>query len=172
MEGDDGVKEYVKGKVRRIGKYMENPREVHVVLSSEKFRFIVEGALLGDGVSFNSQGRNSDLYTAIDQMVEKLERQIRERRGRGRRKRPSVSSSKRPFQKEKKSLEEKEEEDKPPIIRRKRILAKPMSVEEAASQFALSKQDFLVFINLDSGQMNALYRHKDGSVEWVEPHSK
>jgi hypothetical protein len=33
----------------------------------------------------------------------------------------------------------------------------------------LSEQDILFFINSTSGQMNALYRGKNGLYEWVEP---
>jgi putative sigma-54 modulation protein len=47
-----------------------------------------------------------------------------------------------------------------------------MSVEEAVAQLQLSQQDLLFFINSDSGQVNALYRHKDGGYEWVEPSSQ
>jgi putative sigma-54 modulation protein len=47
-----------------------------------------------------------------------------------------------------------------------------MLLEEAVSQLTLSKKDFLVFINSDSGQMNVVYRSKDGSYEWVEPRPK
>ncbi len=82
-EPDEGVKDYVKEKVEKLEKYLENPREIHVVLSSEKFRQIAEITIISDGVTLNSQGRDSDLYAAIDQMVEKMERQVRERRGKG-----------------------------------------------------------------------------------------
>ncbi len=85
MEADKGVKDYVKEKVERLQKYIVNPGEVHVVLSAEKFRHIAEITIIGNGVTLISQGRNSDLYAAIDQMVEKTERQIRERRGKARR---------------------------------------------------------------------------------------
>ena len=38
METDEGVKGYVKEKVQRLQKYIESLREVHVVLSVEKFQ--------------------------------------------------------------------------------------------------------------------------------------
>jgi hypothetical protein len=47
-----------------------------------------------------------------------------------------------------------------------------MSLDEAIAQLQLSSQDFLIFVNSDSGLMNALCRTKDGSYEWVEPHPK
>ena len=172
METDKGVKAYVKEKVEKLQKYIESPREVHVVLAAEKFRHIAEVTIVGNGGTFNSQGRNSDLYAAVDQSVEKIERQIRERRDKVRRKRSNPTSLKASFQGGEKALEEKEEEGALSLIRRKSILAKPMSLEEAISQLSFSKKDFLIFMNSDSGQMNVITRSKDGGFEWVEPHSK
>jgi putative sigma-54 modulation protein len=171
METDGGVKAYVKEKVEKLKKYIENPREVHVVLAVEKFRHIAEITIVGNGGVFNSQGRDNDLYAAIDQMVDKMERQIRERREKVRRKRATSSSSKNTLPQSAKAGEGKEEEI-PYLIQRKRSIAKPMSLEEALSQLHLSKKDFLVFINSDSGQMNVVYRSKNGGYGWVEPHPK
>ena len=92
LEPNEGVKAYVREKVEKLEKYLGNPREAHVVLSSEKFRQIAEITVVSDGVNLNSEGRDSDLYAAIDQMVDKIERQIRERRGKGKRKRGASSS--------------------------------------------------------------------------------
>ncbi|MEW6374583.1 MAG: ribosome-associated translation inhibitor RaiA [Thermodesulfobacteriota bacterium] len=172
METDEGVKDYVKGKVKRLQKYIENPREAHVVLSVEKFRNIAEITMIGDGAPLNSQGKNSDLYAAIDQMVDKIERQIRERRGKERRKRSNPTPSNMSLQSGEDGLVDKGEEEIFSIVQRRRTLAKPMSLEEAVAQLNLSKEDFLVFINSDSEQVNVLYRSKDGGVEWVEPHPK
>jgi len=172
METDEGVKAYVKEKVEKLRKYIENPREVHVVLAVEKFRHIAEITIVGNGGVFNSQGRDNDLYAAIDQMVDKMERQIRERREKVRRKRATPSSSKSTLPRSAKAGDGKEEENIPYLIQRKRSIAKPMSLDEALSQLHLSKKDFLVFINSDSGQMNVVYRSKNGGYGWVEPHPK
>ncbi|HUL21657.1 MAG TPA: ribosome-associated translation inhibitor RaiA, partial [Thermodesulfobacteriota bacterium] len=64
MKTHEGVKAYVKEKVEKLRKYVENPREVHVVLAVEKFRHIAEITVVGDGGIFNSQGRDNDLYAA------------------------------------------------------------------------------------------------------------
>jgi putative sigma-54 modulation protein len=172
METDEGVKAYVKEKVQKLQKYIENPREVHVVLAVEKFRHIAEITIVGSGGTFNSQGRDNDLYAAIDQMVGKMERQIRERREKVRRKRAIPSSSKASLQRSGKAREGKEGGEIPSLIQRGRTIAKLMSLEEALSQLTLSKKGFLVFINSDSGQMNVVYQSKDGGYEWVEPHPR
>ena len=172
MKTHEGVKAYVKEKVGKLQKYIENPREVHVVLAVEKFRHIAEITVVGNGGIFNSQGRDNDLYAAIDQMVDKMERQVRERREKVRQKRANSTSPKASLGPSGKAGEEKEEGDLPSLVQRRRMAAKPMSLEEALSQLALSKKNFLVFVNSDSGQINVLYRSKDGGYEWVEPHPK
>jgi putative sigma-54 modulation protein len=172
METDEGLKAYVREKIQKLQKYVENPREVHVVLSVEKFRHNAEITIVADGGTFNSQGRDNDLYAAIDQMVERMERQIRDRSKKVRRKRANASSSKTALSRGGKAPEGGEEEDMPFPIQRKRTIAKPMSLAEAVSQLHLSKKDFLVFLNSDSGQMNVVCRSKDGDYEWVEPHAK
>ncbi len=171
MEADEGLKAYVKDKVQKLQKYALNPTEVHVVLGVEKFRHIAEITIVGNGGVLNSQGKDNDLYAAIDQMVDKMERQIRERRGKVRRKRAIPLSAKAPLAGEK-GGEGIDEGDVPVSLRRKRMVAKPMSVEEALSQLAVSREDFFVFINSDSGQLNVLYRSKKGGYGWVEPHAK
>ncbi len=172
MKSDKGVKDYVQEKVQRLQKYILNPGEVHVVLSAEKFRHIAEITIVGNGVALNSQGRNSDLYAAVDQMVEKAERQIRERRGRARRKRPNLSSSNAAIGKRGRGFESGEERKMPHVTQRKHPLAGPMPLEEAVAQMDLSKEDLLFFINSDSGQMNVLHRGKKGGYEWVEPYAE
>ena len=169
IEPNEGMKDYVKEKVEKLEKYLDNPREIHVVLSSEKFRHIAEITVISDGMTLNSQGRDSDLYAAVDQMVDKIERQVRERRGKVKRKRGSSPSVPGP-QEEEGSSEAKTET--PSVIERRRILVKPMSLEEAVAQWDLLQEDVFVFINSESGQINVLSRRKDGGVEWVEPSLK
>jgi len=169
QEPEEGIKDYVREKVEKLEKYLGNPREIHVVLSSEKFRQMAEITILSDGATLNSEGKGGDLYAAIDQMVEKIERQVRERRGKGRPKRGTPSPLLSPAE-EKGPSEEGEEI--PPLIRKRRTNLKPMSVEEAASQMNLLQQDFFIFINSESGLVNVLSRRKDGGYEWVEPSLK
>jgi putative sigma-54 modulation protein len=169
MEAEEGAKGYVKGKIQRLQKYIENPREVHVVLSAEKFRHIAEITIIGNGMTLNSQGRDTDLYAAIDQMVDKIERQIRERREKGRRKRVNTTPSR---MLSSKSEEPPEERGFSSLVRKRHILAKPLSLEEAVVRLEISRRDFLVFLNTDSEEVNVLCRSKDGGYEWIEPSLK
>jgi len=120
-------------------------------------------------MTLNSQGRDTDLYTAIDQMVEKMERQIRERQKKSKRKRSSPFSLKIPFLRNRPTTRETTEPEMSVKIQRRQVFAKPMSPEEAVAQLNLSQGEILFFVNSNSGQMNALCRSKEGLYEWVEP---
>ena len=171
MEADEGIRDYVKGKAQRLEKYIDASREAHVVLSVERFLHTAEITMLGDGLLLNSVGKDNDLYTAIDQMVEKAERQIREKREKRRKRAGSLSPK--PFRESvEEPLESKDEGEDLPVIKRRRTLAKPMSLEEAVAQMSVSQKEFLVFFNSDSSQVNVLCRGKHGGLEWVEPYPK
>ena len=168
MEADEGVKEYVKEKVQRLKKFMENPREAHVVLSVEKFRHSAELTIVRDGLTVNSEGRDRDLYAAIDQMVDKMDRQIRERREKVKRKKGNPLAQETEPGDQEISTRKSGRTGISSLIRRKHIPAKPMSLEEAMAQLKLSGEAYLFFINSHSGEMNALHR-KNGDYEWMEP---
>jgi len=168
-EAEEGIKEYAKDKVGKLEKYLGNPQEVHVVLSAEKFRQTAEITIVADGMTLNSQGRDTDLYTAIDQMVEKMERQIRERQKKSKRKRVNPFSFKIPFLRNRPTVQENPDSEMPVEIQRRQVFAKPMSPEEAMAQLDLNQGEILFFINSNSGQMNALSRDNDGIYQWVEP---
>nr|MBC8456729.1 sigma 54 modulation/S30EA ribosomal C-terminal domain-containing protein [Deltaproteobacteria bacterium] len=71
-------------------------------------------------------------------------------------------------------LEETEEEvtalglDEPSIEVEK-MVAKPMDPEEAALQLTISQQDFLVFRNSISREINVIYKRRDGNLGLIEP---
>ena len=56
-----------------------------------------------------------------------------------------------------------------PRIEVEKLVAKPMDPEEAAMQLEISEQDFLVFRNSGSRQINVLYKRKDGNLGLIEP---
>jgi putative sigma-54 modulation protein len=56
-------------------------------------------------------------------------------------------------------------------IKVKHIEYKPMDVEEAVLQMDLIEDNFLVFTNARSDQINVLYRRKDGHFGLIQPSS-
>ena len=55
------------------------------------------------------------------------------------------------------------------IIKNKRFELKPMSPDEASMQMELLDKDFFVFTNDSSGDINVIYRRRDGNFGLIEP---
>jgi putative sigma-54 modulation protein len=73
----EALKHYAEDKVHKIGKYFSRPLEAHVVLSVDsKQRQVVEIELQTHGFNVHSREETSDLYAAIDLVMDKLERQV------------------------------------------------------------------------------------------------
>ena len=55
------------------------------------------------------------------------------------------------------------------IVKTKRFAIKPMSSEEAVLQMELIGHNFFVFENGDTGEVNVVYKRKDGNYGLIEP---
>ena len=56
----------------------------------------------------------------------------------------------------------------PRVIKTNDLLIKPLVVEEAIMQMDLMNNDFYVFTNSTSNEMNVVYRRKDGHYGLIE----
>ncbi|MBQ5986952.1 MAG: sigma 54 modulation/S30EA ribosomal C-terminal domain-containing protein, partial [Clostridia bacterium] len=65
--------------------------------------------------------------------------------------------------------DDEDEDDGPRIVRVKQFSVKPMSEEEAMLQIELLGHAFYVFRNVDTNEINVLYKRKDGNFGLIEP---
>lgn len=77
MDKSDALREYAIEKTGRLNKYLSDPVEVHWVLSVEKIRHIADATVVANGVSIKGQESTQDMYSAIDAVADKLEKQVR-----------------------------------------------------------------------------------------------
>ncbi len=160
MDLTENLKDYAEEKLGKFKKYLGNIAETNVTLSVEKYRHKAEVLLKVNGSLLQAESTTGEMYSSIDDVVEKLARQVRKH------KEKNVSLRKNKSKAE--SLPETE--DSPPaIIKNKTYNIKPMSVEEAAMQMDLMGRDFFVFTNASSGDFNVLYKRNDGNFGLIEP---
>jgi putative sigma-54 modulation protein len=88
-ESTDALKEYANQKLSKVKKYLSEPIDLNVVLSVEKFRHNAEVTLTADRNVINCREETEDMYSAIDKVAEKLERQVKKAKGRIQTKRTS-----------------------------------------------------------------------------------
>jgi putative sigma-54 modulation protein len=62
-----------------------------------------------------------------------------------------------------------DEEVGPKIVKSKQFSVKPMNPEEAVLQLELIGHDFFVFRSDETGEVNVIYRRRDGGYGLIEP---
>ena len=166
----ESLKTYAEEKVSKLKKYLDFPAEVHIVLSVEKFRHQADVTLSLDGTRIKGVEETGDMYSAIDQVMDKIEKQVKRHLSKIRDHRSENTKG------EDRSVSEEMEEDEAaefdqeqPVIEVEKMVAKPMDPEEAAMQLNLSRQDFLVFRNAKSREINVIYKRGDNMLGLIEP---
>jgi putative sigma-54 modulation protein len=76
------LKAYIEEKLHKVRKYLQEPVEAHVVISTEKFRHTVEvNIVAGNGTAIHGMESMEDIHAAIDSVADKIERQIKKQLG-------------------------------------------------------------------------------------------
>lgn len=166
VDPSKALKDYATEKLSKVQKVVDQPFDAHVTLSVEKYRHIAEVFTTGKGITIKAFESTEDLYSAIDLVCDKVERQLKKYRERRKEKAsgsfpaPVVSGS---------SLTIQEGGEVPRIVRSENFLPKPMSVEEAAHHLDLLKVDVVMFVNQDTNQPSVVFRQQDGNIGFTEP---
>ena len=169
----EALDRYASEKVKKVEKFFDEERSdarAEVELTHERNRAVsepevAEATLFINGTVLKAKQATSDMYASIDGMVDKLERQVRRYRGRqlarwqGQRERVMPEPV----------LVEDAEDLETRIVRTKQFQMKPMGAEEAALQMELLDHDFYVFTSADTGDINVVYRRRDGDYGLIEP---
>lgn len=169
VEPSDALRDYATEKIGKVQKFLDGTLEANITLSVEKHRHEADVVIVANGYKIHSKETTGDLYSAIDLVTDKLEKQVKRYReklkktGRSPRKASDMPLKMDVFDSE--SIMEEEFR----VIKSKRLTAKPMDIDEAAMQLDLSDDDFLVFINERSESMNVIYRRADGHFGLIEP---
>ncbi len=163
LEVTPALKNYAEKKINRFDRYLSNISEAVVTLSVEKYRHKVEVLLKVNGVLIQAEGITGDVYSSIDEVTEKLDRQIKKYKDK------LVSRRKTEGKAGTESVEGAAPLEAGRIIKNKRFELKPMSPDEAAMQMELLDKDFFVFTNDNSGAINVIYRRRDGNFGLIEP---
>jgi len=156
------LKEVIEKKLVKLDKYFKPEVEAHITLSVVKNTHSIEITIPFNGVYLRTEEKNEDMYTALDLIMDKLERQIRKQKTRMERKLYGNS-----LIYDKIPNEVKYEEGK--IVKTKRFAIKPMDPEEAVLQMDLIGHNFFVFLNSETEEVDVVYKRKDGNYGLIEP---
>jgi putative sigma-54 modulation protein len=189
----EAMKEYCRRRLACL--HLDYPKiiEVQVILDVEKYRHIAEVILhCSNHITLEASTESDDMYASIDQVVDKIARQMRKYKTR-------LMRHHRPRRHGVRHLEEKvlrwewadgaeelssagqgsepaEEEGAaavassgPEVIHSEKYPVKPMFIDEAVLQMEMSSKQFLVFLNAKTEKVSVMYRRKSGDFGLIEP---
>ena len=189
MEATDAIKDYAREKLDKIRKYFPDPITAHVVLQAERgYQHVADVFItLHNGIILKGKEATEDMYSSIDLVMAKIERQVRRYKERIRDHKPhagptvtvrtsvlsaeSMEPQAAPAQEPPAKKRERVPTPAPigpQIIKSSKFFAKPMSVEEAVMQMNLLSNEFLAFMNSATMQVSVVYRRKDGNYGLIE----
>ena len=165
LEITDAIRDYVEDKLGRLDKYFKDGDiNANVLLKVKGNRQIIEVTVPTDKYILRSEEEHNDLYAAIDLVVDKLEGQIR--KNKTKLKKQNIDNKYKDFNFDYELDEDEENNDV--IVKYKEIEMKPMDSEEAILEMELLGHSFFVFKDVDTGNVNVLYKRKDGNYGLIE----
>lgn len=158
----EAISDYIKSKVSKLEKYLDDNDEVEAkaIVSAKGHDQKVEITIWSGKYNIRAEVVNTDLYSAIDLVIDKLERQFKKYRGK-----LNTKRTKEEFIPEIEDLFEEEEQK---IVRRKEVYLKPIDEEEAITQMELLGHSFFVFKNVDTNKINVVYKRSDSDYGLIE----
>ncbi|MCI1956738.1 MAG: ribosome-associated translation inhibitor RaiA [Oscillospiraceae bacterium] len=152
-------------KLSRFDRIFDEDAEAKVVVTLEKNRQTVEITIRSRGMFYRAEKTGSEMNAALDGVIESLGNQIRKNKKRLVKK---IHSAGVDTLLQDGDSENGEKEDFR-IVRTKHFAVKPMNVEEAVLQMNLLEHQFFMFRNQESGEINVVYRRKNGGFGLLEP---
>ena len=161
----DALKERTIKKLKKIEKFFKPETEAHLTFFVQKNYQVFEVTIMYLGTLIRAEESTDDMYTSVDLVVDKLERQIRKNKTKLGKRIHQDAIIPENFSVEENIVEEHEFK----IVKTKRFAIKPMNVEEAILQMNLLGHEFFMFMNSDTEEANVVYKRKDGNYGLIEP---
>ena len=76
LDVTEALKAHVEDKISKLKRHFDNVTDVHVILTVEKLVQKAEATVQISGAKLFAEDHQEDMYTAIDHMVDKLDRQV------------------------------------------------------------------------------------------------
>lgn len=176
------VGEFLRGHVETtmtavVEKYFDKAIEAHVVFCRE--RHLIRSDLsvrAGRGLLVQSHAAADDGYLAFDTAVERLDtrlrrykRRLRSHHGRDKEDEAAKAYVLAAASEDEPARDAVAEEEAPLVIAEMEASIPQVSVSEAVMRLDLTDLPAMLFRNSAHGNLNLVYRRRDGNIGWVDP---
>lgn len=177
ISAGEAFSEYVSDKISDIlTKYIGPELSGHVRVEKERGRFLTDCTVrLRTGLVLEAHGEGADAYASADTALERLEKRVRryKRRLKNHHTGSAEPAPESPATHYVLQHGEADADDDgvahPAIVAETAQPMREMTVSEAVMQLDLTDTPFFVFRSASNGEVNVVYRRKDGNIGWIDP---
>jgi len=171
------IRDMVEKKLARIQERLfDDVIDVRVVLQVEKYRNICEVIIVGKEHDVKSvQQSDESMPEAINLAMDHLKRQAQKNRKKIRDHHRRDGNGRNAVTEwavqvlEPGNLRETGDHNRPRIIKTNNLAIRPMSIEEAALRLDDSKNEFIVFRDIDTDKVSVIYKRRDNNLGLISP---
>jgi len=163
----ENFKELATKKLSRFDRIFDEDAQANVVVSLERNRQTVEITIKSRGMIYRAEATDFEMNDALDQVISALGRQIRKNKTRLDKEIHSAALDQ--YVQDYLHTAEEDDGSEYKIVRTKHFFVKPLSTEEAILQMNLLGHQFFMFRDGQSGEINVVYKRKDGNYGLLEP---
>lgn len=164
----ENFKDRVEKKLVKFEKLFSDDAVANVVVTLEKNRQTVEITIRDNGMVYRVESTMPEMNDALDKVTDILMRQIRKNKTKLAKKIKSGSIDDFVMQTAPEEPDETED-DEYKVVRKKQVLIKPISIDEAILEMNMVNHSFFMFINAETDEVNVVYKRADGGYGVLEP---
>lgn len=174
MEVTEALKDHIRGALDKVVSHFDKVIDANVVLAVEKRRHIAEINVHANGLRIHGKEASDDMYVSVDNVMQKVERQVQKFKDRINRHKPRLAEVVADYHHaiiapESGNGNGAAVEAPHEVVHREKLSMRPLTVDEAVMQFEMIDEPFLVFSNAETSQVNVLYGREDGTYGLIEP---
>jgi len=163
IEVSEAIEKQINKKIGKLDHHLPSVVGGKVEISKKNSRqpeqrITVQVTLDNKGTIIRAHEYAADILTAIDKVMNALDKRIERYKGKLYEKRKGIS-----LEQPGTELSEETSNVYPEVVKSKHFFLKPMSTDEATEQLELFGHDFFLYIDAETGKVSMLYSRKDGN---------
>jgi putative sigma-54 modulation protein len=175
LELTERLRTYVERKVTRFERYLPNLDNIRIDLSESNARdinrrMVAQITIYVPKAILRAEERASDIFAAIDTVMDKMYRRVERYKGRRQiRRGPSMTDISESEQEEEPIETIEDLAEVPQIVRVKEFEVSSITPDDAVEQMELLGHHFFLFLDATDGRLSLIYRREDGNYGVLKP---
>ena len=162
MQISQAFTDYVEEKLAtKLDKFFADDAECKITLTEQKNMITAEVTVKTANLIFRAEQKAAEKTDAFDAAIDRIIRQIRKNKTKVEKQLHNTINE---------SFDDVvEEQVEFEVVKHKKFILKPMTVDEAILQMNMVGHSFFMFKNAENGEVNVVYKRDDGNYAVLEP---